>query len=487
MTELGQDKAPGRFKRFWRARPHGRVSRGLRRLWPSGIASRVALILMICLFVVQALSVLVYVRDRAQATVKVFALSAADRIVAITELMETTPAGERAALLRAINSPTLWVRFADAPPRPDQGDWRHAEEVRREVAKYLGALGDRRVEVQAWGRWRQPPPIFTQGDAPQVPDLLPSRQKIAISVAQADGGWLVFLVSADITSLRWAVVTGVWIVLTGTFILIFAIWAARRVTKPLTRFAEAADRLGVDVRAPALPEVGSRELRRATHAFNRMQDRLRRFVDDRTLMLAAISHDLRTMLTRLRLRSEFIEDDEQQRKALADLDEMQAMLDSTLSFARDDTVAEPRTRMDLSALLQSLCDDLADGGQHVYFEGPDHLSLECRPVSLRRAFSNLIGNAVKYGGHADVSLIDRGEVVEVTVGDRGLGIPEELREKVFTPFFRIEQSRSRETGGTGLGLSVARSILRRHGGDVRLEDRPGGGLLARATLPRQGE
>jgi hypothetical protein len=363
MTELGQDKAPGRLRRFWRARPHGRVGRGLRRLWPSGIASRVALILMICLFVVQALSVLVYVRDRAQATVKVFAFSAADRIVAITELMETTPAGERAELLRAVNSPTLWVRFAEAPPRPDGVDWRHAEEVRQEVAKYLGALGDRKVEVQAWGRWRQPPPIFAQGDTPQVPDLLPSRQKIAISVAQADGSWLVFLVSADITSLRWAVGTGAWIVLTGTFILIFAIWAARRVTKPLTRFAEAADRLGVDVRAPALPEAGSRELRRATRAFNRMQERLRRFVDDRTLMLAAISHDLRTMLTRLRLRSEFIEDDEQQRKALADLDEMQAMLDSTLSFARDDTVAEPRTPMDLSALLQSLCDDLADGGQ----------------------------------------------------------------------------------------------------------------------------
>ena len=108
-------------------------------------------------------------------------------------------------------------------------------------------------------------------------------------------------------------------------------------------------------------------------------------------------------------------------------------------------------------------------------------------MSLRRAFSNLIGNAVKYGGHADVSLIDRGEMVEVTVGDRGPGISEELREKVFTPFFRIEQSRSRETGGTGLGLSVARSILRRHGGDVELEERPGGGLLARATLPRQGE
>jgi signal transduction histidine kinase len=162
------------------------------------------------------------------------------------------------------------------------------------------------------------------------------------------------------------------------------------------------------------------------------------------------------------------------------------MLDSTLSFPRDDTVAEARTKVDLAGLWQSLCDDLADAGQTVAYEGPAHATLDCRPVALRRAFANLIDNAVRYGREATVSLDDQGDEVLVTVADRGPGIPEAMREKVFTPFFRLEGSRSRETGGTGLGLAVARAVVRRHGGDVTLADRPGGGLVARVTLPRAG-
>ena len=488
MAEARKTAPEGKLAGFWRRRPHGPASQAVRRLWPHGLASRVALILMVCLFVVQAFSLIFYVRDRAHATVKVFALSVAERIVAIVELLETAPPAEQPGLLRAINSPTLWLRQSDAPYPESTETWRQKERIRLEVRRYLRGLGDRPVRVEVIGRWRdrwRPGEVAADpaGADLEVPDLLPSRQKIAISVGRPDGGWTIFTVSSDITSLSWAARMAFWIVLTGGFILVFAIWAARRVTKPLTRFAEAADRLGVDVRAPPLPETGSRELRRATRAFNRMQERLRRFVDDRTLMLAAISHDLRTALTRLRLRSEFIEDAEQQRKALGDLDEMQAMLDATLSFARDDTVAEPRSKVDLAALLQSLCDDLADAGQRVQYQGPDRLTLACRPLALRRAFANLIGNAVKYGGAAEVSLAAHGELVEVEIADRGPGIAEALREKVFTPFFRVEPSRSRETGGTGLGLAVARSVLRRHGGDVVLEDRPGGGLVARVSLP----
>jgi signal transduction histidine kinase len=255
------------------------------------------------------------------------------------------------------------------------------------------------------------------------------------------------------------------------------------VTRPLRRFAEAADRLGVDVGAPPLPVTGAREIRKASRAFNRMQERLRRFVDDRTLMLAAISHDLRTALTRLKLRAEFIPDEEQRDKAVADLDEMQAMLEATLSFARDDAEREPRTKVDLAALLRSLCDDLADSGQPVRYEGPDRLAVECRPAALKRVFANLIDNAVRYGGEALVSLGGAGDGVEVTIADRGPGIPEEMREQVFAPFFRLETSRSRETGGSGLGLAVARTIVHGHGGDITLEDRPGGGLQVRVSLP----
>jgi signal transduction histidine kinase len=236
-----------------------------------------------------------------------------------------------------------------------------------------------------------------------------------------------------------------------------------------------------------MPEHGSRELRRAASAFNRMQARLRRFVDDRTMMLAAISHDLRTVLTRLRLRAEFIDDGEQQGKAIADIDEMQAMLDETLNFARDDAREEALVAVDLTALLQNLCDAVTDSGQSLNFEGPAHLPVQCRPVALRRALRNLLDNAIRYGGQAEVSLSQSNGDAVVEIADKGPGIPVAMREKVFQPFFRLETSRSRETGGTGLGLSSARAILRRHGGDITLHDRPPGGLLVRATLPLSGD
>ncbi len=230
--------------------------------------------------------------------------------------------------------------------------------------------------------------------------------------------------------------------------------------------------------------LGPTEIREAADAFNQMQRRIRRFVEDRTRMLAAVSHDLRTMLTRFRLRAEYIDDDEQRAKALADLAEMQAMLDATLSFARDDASAEPRTSVDLSSLLQTLCDDLADAGQPVAYDGPHRVTLACRPAALGRALANLIDNAVKYGGEAEVGMSDGADEVVIRIADRGPGIADSDREKVFAPFFRIEESRSRETGGTGLGLALARNIVRGHGGDITLEDREGGGLVAHVALPR---
>jgi signal transduction histidine kinase len=163
---------------------------------------------------------------------------------------------------------------------------------------------------------------------------------------------------------------------------------------------------------------------------------------------------------------------------------MQGMLDATLSFARDDASAEPRTSVDLSSLLQTLCDDLADAGQAVAYDGPHRITIECRPAALGRAIANLIDNAVKYGGEAEVGLSDGAEEVEIRIADRGPGIAEADREKVFAPFHRIEQSRSRETGGTGLGLALARDIVRGHGGDITLGDRDGVGLVARVVLPR---
>ena len=200
-------------------------------------------------------------------------------------------------------------------------------------------------------------------------------------------------------------------------------------------------------------------------------------------MLAAISHDLRTALTRLKLRLEVRESPEQREKMTGEIDAMGAMLNSILSFARDDAKREPRTLVDFDALADGVCEDASDAGAAVVYSGLRGVTVSGRPAALRRAISNLIDNAVKYGGGAEVTLNAEARHVILAVEDRGPGIPRSEREKVFEPFYRIEGSRNPETGGVGLGLAVGRSIAREHGGDIVLAARKGGGLSARLELP----
>jgi hypothetical protein len=266
------------------------------------------------------------------------------------------------------------------------------------------------------------------------------------------------------------------------------IWAVRRLVRPVAALADAADRLGRDVNAPPLPETGPAEVATAARAFNTMAERIRRFVADRTQMLAAVGHDLKTPITRLKLRAEFLEDDEQRRKMLADLDEMEAMIGATLAFARDDAATEPSVPVDLAALCRTVLDEAADArpaeeAEVIAYDGPEHLTVTIRPVALKRALANLVANALAYGGAARLVLTQAGASLRIIVEDNGPGVPEEEIENVFQPFRRLETSRNRETGGTGLGLPIARNIFRAHGGDVVLRNLPRGGLQAVATLP----
>ena len=269
---------------------------------------------------------------------------------------------------------------------------------------------------------------------------------------------------------------------------LLSVWAVRRLTAPLRTLAIAAEKLGRDVNADPLPENGPTEVATAAIAFNTMASRIRRFVTDRTLLLTAIGHDLRTPITRLKLRSEFIEDEELQAKFLADLDELEAMVSATLAFGRDSANREPMVALDLNALLRTILDDAVDGrpelADHVRFTvPPPAVVIQARPLPLKRALANLVGNAIAYAGGVRVTLLPAasGHVV-VLFEDDGPGIPPEELERVFEPFVRLEASRNRETGGTGLGLSIARNILRGQGGDITLSNRPPHGLRARVTL-----
>jgi signal transduction histidine kinase len=452
----------------------------IRRLWPGSLAGRVAVVLLAGLAVLCAAAAALYLHDRGERTRGLFARAMAVQVAAMADLVEVTPRAKRPGVLAALGGPMMRVRIATTAPDNRAGNWKRPAELPGPIRRHLSILDMRPLLFRLYRPWEDGAGDEIDGHRRH------GGHRMVIAVGLRGGEWLHVRLQRMRPPWRWGswrMGPWVWLLLIVILVMAGVVWAAHRMTRPLRLFAQAADRFGVDVRAPPLPEGGSRELRRAAAAFNRMQDRLRRFVDDRTMMLAAISHDLRTVLTRLRLRAEFIEDEQQQGKAIADIDEMQAMLEETLSFARDDAREEAAEETDLAALLKNLCDTMSETGPPVVFAASAPLPATCRPVALRRAIRNLLDNAVRYGGGAKVSLSQgKGEaVIEIT--DDGPGVPADMREKVFQPFFRLEGSRSRETGGTGLGLSSARAILRRQGGDITLQDASGGGLLVRLTLP----
>jgi len=267
-------------------------------------------------------------------------------------------------------------------------------------------------------------------------------------------------------------------------VLSLSLLAVRWLTRPLAILADAAEHLGRDIHHSPLHENGPTEVRRAAHAFNTMQTRLTRYLEDRARILIAVSHDLKTPITRLRLRVEQLDDQKLRNSFLKDLDEMQAMTAATLDFMRGLENTEPVQRLDIRALLESLQADYEDMGLSMTLEGATTaLPYPARPQSLKRCLVNLIDNAHKYAQQLTVSLKNQPEQLQIIVADEGPGIPEAALETVFEPFYRLETSRSRATGGTGLGLSIARNIARAHGGDIILRNRVSGGLEAIISLP----
>lgn len=255
-------------------------------------------------------------------------------------------------------------------------------------------------------------------------------------------------------------------------------------TKRLSVLAKAADRVGRGDTLEPIPESGTSEVRGLTQAFNTMSLRLRRFIEGRTQMLGAISHDLRTPITGLRLRAELVDDDENRERMLAIIDELHHLTEATLALAREDSIMERSDRVDVSALVENICDDLTDVGMDVSCTVERGVTVTCRPFSLRRAIRNLAENGVKYGQRSRLTLTASDRHVAITIDDDGPGIPQEQLEKALLPFVRLEGSRSRETGGAGLGLAITRSIVLNHGGELKLSNRPEGGLRAEILLPR---
>ena len=265
---------------------------------------------------------------------------------------------------------------------------------------------------------------------------------------------------------------------------LLGLWAARALTAPLSSFAKAAESFSLNGAAPPLPERGPEEIRSVAKALNRMRERITTLIDDRTKMLAAISHDLRTPITRMRLRSEFIEDDIHRHRMLSDLDQMRSMLESVLSFLRNDRKLEAMTLTDIASTLQLITDQFTDMGHKVVYDGPAHAMATVRPDDLHRSVTNLVENAVRFGAVATTRLNVSTDTVTIEVEDDGPGISDARKEVMLEPFVRGDDARNMdETAGFGLGLSIARAIVLAHGGQLSLNDRQPHGLIVRIQLP----
>lgn len=379
------------------------------------------------------------------------------QLVALLQLLGTTPAAERSRLIADIarSFPELSIKSVAAGT---SGPVQEETPPLRFLSRDLGS--NYRVQM-----------LDASGD--QVGIALPDGSEIAVTM-RSERGRYPFWGGPGMLTLLFVVVS----------LTLLGLWAARALAAPLSSFAKAAEGFSLNSAAAPLPERGPEEIRAVAKALNHMRERIAALVDDRTKMLAAISHDLRTPITRLRLRAEFIEDDGQRSQMLRDLDQMRSMLDSVLSFLRNEYTSEVMTLTDIATILQLIADQFADVGQIATYHGPPHAMVMARPDDLQRAVTNLVENAVRFGGEARIRLLVSEKSLTIDVEDNGPGITDAQKSAVLQPFVRGDVARNMDDAtGFGLGLSIARAVAISHGGEISLNDRKPNGLVVRIVLP----
>jgi signal transduction histidine kinase len=467
------------------------------RFLPQSLFGRLVLVLLAGLTVAQLATVYINATERDRQAYRAGGMQLAQRIADIAKLLDSVGPTERRRIAAVFNAPPLAVSL-DRPPLAPRDAGTETDVRTALFASVLGyALGEGVPVTVVKGRdapaYGPPPARYAPPGMPMMErpmmgygrrGFAPAGAFYVVQIVLRDGTRVTFdshLSPQDESMpVRLALTL---LVLLGT-VIVLALVAVRWVTGPLTALATAAEKLGQDIDRPPLAETGPLEVRRAAKAFNTMQQRLSRFIADRTRILTAMSHDLKTPITRLRLRSEMLEDEALRAKIGKDLDEMQSMVTQTLDYMRDSSRREAAQPVDIMALLESLQTDYQDTGHTVEIEGTVAQPYVARPLALRRCLANLVDNAIRYGQRAVIRAEETAAGITLRVRDDGPGIPEHELERAFEPFYRGEASRSRETGGTGLGLGIARNIARAHGGDLVLGNRPSGGLEAVVTLPR---
>lgn len=446
---------------------------------------QLVLLIIIALGVAQFVSLWLFADERSLAIRAALGFEAAGRAANVARLIEEAPADLRPSIIRAANSPL--VRFdLGTKPLVQHSDHSDGGLVETRVRALLNDSYSRDIRVELHQIQGAILPLPNLSHEMTEMHLAMMRGELSaiemnLSISIAGGQWLNVSTRFERPPIQWPLYSMLTFGLTAMALLVAVSWFVMTgLLGPLRRLARASERLGRGEDIDALPERGPQEVRELTAGFNRMQDRLTRFVADRTRVLAALGHDLRSPLTAMRVHSEMVEEDETRESLVATVEEMQSMVEATLTFAKGLSGNEPMQDVDLQSFLEALRGDMVV--PFVLSDGPE-ITVRLRPNAIRRALRNVIENAVRYGGSATLGWISAEGEIEISVIDRGPGIPTAELERVFDPFFRLEESRSLETGGHGLGLSIARSILRAQGGEISLANHPDGGLIATIRLP----
>lgn len=455
------------------------------RRFLSSLSGQLILLISAVLILAQAGGAYFFFDERDLAVRTALGLEAAGRAANLARLVEKTPANLRAGIVMAANSPLVRFTLDEHPDVSRQGN-RPDGPLRMRLRSILGHETNRDIRLIV------EPVDPMMEDMNRMPvEMRPMHQAMLeqgtepvalhISIGLSDGNWLNVRTMFHQPPIQ--VAWSTWITL-GTSIVLTAaalLWALRRITYPLAKLSAAAERLGRGEAVDDLTPTGPREVQTLTQAFNRMRERLTRFVSERTRILAALSHDLRSPLTAMKLRIELLNVDENQQRLQRIVDEMQEMVEATLAFARGTASHEPHIVFDISDLVHEVTDEF-DGGVTL----PDQLPLlavRAQRINMKRVLRNIVENALRYAGSATIRAGENRDMAEIWICDEGPGIPEDKMEEVFDPFVRLEDSRSRETGGTGLGLTIARTLVRANGGDIRLLNRLEDGLCVEIALP----